>query len=377
MTTPPVPTELVVRVPGGARPAGLRLRPWRSADADAVTRLCQDPAIGRWTAVPCPYTPADGAAFVRAISPGGWADGSAASFAVCDAGTDEVLASVTIRRQSGASQHGEVGFWCGAPARGQGVMTAATRAACRWAFEELGLTRIAWRADPGNEGSWRVAYQSGFRFEGTSRAVLADRRGGFVDAWVGGLLPGEVPAERVPLPLGPDPALPDGPVTVRRYAESDVEAWAALRGQDSTREWDGTQALERPTRQQAYHRLRVADVEGWMAGVRAAFGIFRDGQLAGHVAINLHHRRLGEIGWWLGEQFRGSGTATRGLRLATGWASSVGIERIEARIHTANGPSRALAERAGFRPEGRLTAEAPHHGRWEEGLLYALLTADG
>jgi hypothetical protein len=31
------------------------LRPFRTSDADAVFRACQDPAIQRWTLVPIPY----------------------------------------------------------------------------------------------------------------------------------------------------------------------------------------------------------------------------------------------------------------------------------------------------------------------------------
>jgi RimJ/RimL family protein N-acetyltransferase len=43
----------------------------------------------------------------------------------------------------------------------------------------------------GNEGSRRVAQKLGFTMEGTCRARLL-HRGERVDAWVGGLLPGEL-----------------------------------------------------------------------------------------------------------------------------------------------------------------------------------------
>ena len=72
---------------------GLLLRPWRAADADAVHRACQDPDIQRWTTVPRPYLPEHALGFVTEISATAWAEGTGAPFAVCDAGTGELLGS--------------------------------------------------------------------------------------------------------------------------------------------------------------------------------------------------------------------------------------------------------------------------------------------
>jgi RimJ/RimL family protein N-acetyltransferase len=375
MPDPDTLPELAVPLPGGGRPSGLILRPWRQADAGDVADLCQDPDIQRWTSVPSPYSLDDAVRFID-HSAAAWIAGGAASFAVCDAASDAILASVTLRCRLDEPRHAEVGYWCGADARGRGVMTTATRAICTWGFEELSLARISWYADRGNEASWRVALQVGFRFEGAVRAVLPDGHGSFVDAWSGGLLPGEVATGRVPLPFGADPVLRDGPVTVRRWREEDVDAYVALRADDSVREWEGDFGSNAPTRSSAYERLCVADVEGWLMGTRAAFAIDVEGTPAGHVGVQRVHPRLAEIGWWLGSAHRGRGVAGRALGRVVHWAESVGLERLEARVHADNGPSQALAERAGFRREGRLSAEAPHHGRWEDAYLYGLLTAD-
>jgi RimJ/RimL family protein N-acetyltransferase len=70
-------------------------------------------------------------------------------------------------------------------------MTAATRLVCRWAFDELHLERVEWWAGVGNTGSRRVAERLGFTIEGTCRARLM-HRGERMDAWVGGLLRGEL-----------------------------------------------------------------------------------------------------------------------------------------------------------------------------------------
>lgn len=366
------PTKLDAHLPGGGRPSGLVLRPWVAADIDEVTGICQDRDIQRWTSVPSPYSRADAVGFVDQ-SDADWAAGRAANFAVCDGATDTVLASAALRVSLDEPRHAELGYWCAPEARGRGVMTAAARVLCEWGFAELGLIRITWHADRGNEGSWRVAHQVGFQFEGATRNALPDGHGGFVDAWTAGLVPGEVPIERVPLPFGTDPVLRDGAVVVRRWREADISAYVALRADESVREWDGAFGSAAPTTASAYERLCIADVEGWLLGTRAALAIDVDGTPAGHIGVQRVHSRLAEIGWWLGSAYRGQGVAARALSRVTEWAATVGLERLEARIHAANGPSQALAERVGFRREGRLTAEAPHHGRWEDAYLYAML----
>ena len=85
----------------------------------------------------------------------------------------------------------EIGFWTAPWARGRGVMTAAARLVCRWGFDELGLERIEWWANVGNDASRRVAEKLGFTMEGTCRRRLL-HRGERVDGWVGGLLRGEL-----------------------------------------------------------------------------------------------------------------------------------------------------------------------------------------
>lgn len=370
MPEPLPPTELAVPLPGGRRPAGLLLRPWRADDAGAVAALCADPDIARWTPVPAGYRPEDGRVFVAETSPREWAEGSRAHFAVCDAASGEVLASVGLRRSRDDPWHGEIGYWCGAPHRGQGVGTAAVKAVCAWGFDVLGLARIGWRADRGNEASWRVAIQAGFVFEGTQRGGLPTAAG-HADAWVAGLRPGEIPAGRVPLPFGPDPVLADGEVTVRRWHEADLGDWVRLRDA-SVREWDGgVGADEPPDRTVAWQRICVRDVEGWLTGTRASFAICLDGDVAGHVGLRRDRPWAAEVGWWVGAPYRGTGVGTRGVELACRWAAVVGLERLEARIHVDNGPSQALARRCGFRREGRLGGEARRGSRRGDGLLFA------
>jgi RimJ/RimL family protein N-acetyltransferase len=72
-------------------------------------------------------------------------------------------------------------------ARGRGYASAAPATITRWGFDELGLRRVQWRAEIGNEASRRVAERAGFRMEGVLRQPMAINGRRF-DCWVGSAL---------------------------------------------------------------------------------------------------------------------------------------------------------------------------------------------
>jgi RimJ/RimL family protein N-acetyltransferase len=166
----------------------LHLRPWLPYDAEAVFEACQDPLIQRFTRVPSPYTRVDAERFVEHTSPEGWAAGTAAGFAVLDATTGALLASVGLQAVQLDAGRAEVGYWAAARARGQGVTGEAVAALCRWGFGALGLHRITCLAELSNVASQRTALRAGFRFEGVARGAVASADGGRADAWQGALL---------------------------------------------------------------------------------------------------------------------------------------------------------------------------------------------
>jgi RimJ/RimL family protein N-acetyltransferase len=103
-----------------------------------------------------------------------------------------VLASVALHHVDRKDALAQVGYWCAAFARGQGVTASAVRAVCRWGFGGLGLGRIEWYAEVGNTASRRVAEKAGFTIEATLRSRLARRDGTRADAWLAGLLPNDL-----------------------------------------------------------------------------------------------------------------------------------------------------------------------------------------
>ena len=171
-------------------PAGeLSLRPFRPDDIPWVYAVSLDAAVQRFLQIPIPYAMSDADYFVREMAIAGWDRDQRAEFVVTNAAEDRLGRVGFGLDGSGAAQ---IGYWLDPAARGRGVATAAVRALCRWGFDRLGLGLIEWRAEVGNVASRRVAEKVGFRLEATLRQRLV-HRGVRVDAWIGSLLPDELP----------------------------------------------------------------------------------------------------------------------------------------------------------------------------------------
>ncbi|TCO44891.1 RimJ/RimL family protein N-acetyltransferase [Kribbella antiqua] len=156
------------------------LRPFVIADEDAVAEALRDPDILRWTAGTAVIrTPADKRA-LRWLEPRieGWARGNAV-FAVADAKTDWVLASVTVRDVNRVPDQAVVAYWVSPAARGRRLGARALDAAARWAFarDGLGLHRLSLDHALVNEGSCRVATRAGFQLEGVMRDYYVEATG--------------------------------------------------------------------------------------------------------------------------------------------------------------------------------------------------------
>lgn len=164
------------------------LRPFEEGDIDVVTNACQDPETQRWTTVPVPYTREHSVEFVGANGPTGegWAGGRNPLWVVCLLDDRRYGGALDLRLDGEGSA--EVGYALAPWLRGRGLMQRALRLACRYGFDELGLTRIVWYAHLGNTGSRRTAEAVGFKvLDGVLRQALV-ARGVRHDAWVGDLL---------------------------------------------------------------------------------------------------------------------------------------------------------------------------------------------
>jgi RimJ/RimL family protein N-acetyltransferase len=174
------------------REDAVTLRLFADRDIPDIVATCRDPETVRWTTRGLDYGEADARQFL-AHARGSWTAGEEGVWAMCLPGDDRWSGAMSLRIDRSDRRLGDVGFVCAPWARGRGLTTAALHVVCRWAFAELDLARIEWRAHVGNDASLRVAQKVGFRVEGTQRARLA-QRGERRDAWVAGLLPADLPA---------------------------------------------------------------------------------------------------------------------------------------------------------------------------------------
>ncbi|MFD7918500.1 GNAT family N-acetyltransferase [Streptomyces sp. NPDC059740] len=172
----------------------LLLRPFGLSDVPAVHAACQDPLIPRWTVVPSPYSLRDAEEFVTEHSARGWERDETYNFAVTDRADGSLVGAmglVHLEHLAAPVRQAELGYWTAAPYRRRGMTAEAATAVVRWAFTELGVERLEWCAEAGNEASRAVALKVGFRMEGTARAQYP-RGGTRRDAWRGSLLPGDL-----------------------------------------------------------------------------------------------------------------------------------------------------------------------------------------
>ena len=156
------------------------LRPLAWTDEPAVADALRDPEILRWTA---------GTAVIRSPADqrarrwletrvDGWERGNAV-FAVADAASDYVLATVSVREVNRVPDQAVVAYWVSPAARGRRLAARALDAAARWSFatDGLALHRLSLDHAIVNEGSCRVAERAGFRLEGTMREFYVEPSG--------------------------------------------------------------------------------------------------------------------------------------------------------------------------------------------------------
>ena len=346
----------------------LHLRPWDAGDIGAVLRAGADPAVQRWTLVPVPYTRADAADFVTRYVPQSWADDGELVWAVCDATTGAPLACLGLHRGHSEGVR-QVGFWCLPEARGRQVVPDALQAAARWAFTELGLTRLEWAAEVGNAASLRVAIKAGFAFEGRRRASLRRRDSSRMDGWWAARLPAD--GEHGARPALPDPGvLLAGDLRLRRWRAQDVPALAAAIS-------DEPDALPpRPgTTSEEHARWWATEgaQETWAAGDGAPLAVLdAAGRVVGSLQLNRKGRRDGiaEVGVWLAPSVRRRGAATAAVGAMLAWAEpALTLSRVEWHAAPDNAASLALAARLGFVREGVARAARPGQPRGDAVLL--------
>ncbi|MCA1651102.1 MAG: GNAT family N-acetyltransferase [Acidobacteria bacterium] len=156
----------------------MTLRELRLSDAPALHRIarCPDVACHTWPA------PNDTAAFERFIE-WSWAERAAGTyvcFGIVRDGTTDASGLFELRQMQPGFFRGELGCLIDPALWGTGVFQASARLVLAFAFETMGVHRIAVRAAVDNVRSNVAMHKLGARKEGILRAAFV-RDGRYVD----------------------------------------------------------------------------------------------------------------------------------------------------------------------------------------------------
>jgi len=172
----------------------------------------------------------------------------------------------------------------------------------------------------------------------------------------------------------PDPPLSDGVIILRPLDESDLPALERAASDAEILRW-----FDLHTRRPADYL--EAKREAWAEGTGVSFAICdanRPDTCLGHVFIETGDDGRGSVGYWLLEDGRGKGRATRAVRLMASWAlPEMRLGRLQLHTDPENVPSQRVAERAGFTREGVFRAyNARRDGTRADAVVYSLFPQD-
>ena len=149
----------------------LVLRPFTSADAQAVQRLAGAPEVALTTQnIPHPYEDGMAEDWIASHAEN-WAGKKSLTVAM-DNETDGMVGAIGLHLNA-VHQRGELGYWVGLPFWNRGYATEASAALLMFGFDELGLNRIQARHITRNPASGRVMQKLGMTFEGVHRQQIS------------------------------------------------------------------------------------------------------------------------------------------------------------------------------------------------------------
>ncbi len=150
----------------------LTLRPFQVEDAEAMYRnWANDERVTRyltWT----PHPSAEASKGLLELWCREYEDPAKYNWAIEYQG--EPIGNISVVRMLEERASGELGYCMGHAFWGQGIMTEAVKAVCRYLMEEIGFEALQIRHDMRNPASGKVAAKCGFAFMGEDR--IADNR---------------------------------------------------------------------------------------------------------------------------------------------------------------------------------------------------------
>ncbi|MBN9431282.1 MAG: GNAT family N-acetyltransferase [Bosea sp.] len=185
------------------------------------------------------------------------------------------------------------------------------------------------------------------------------------------------------VPFQPTPVISTETVTLRSPAMGDYQSWSELRGASRTflTPWEPVWPVDDLTRPAFRRRLRryqreIQEATGY------PFLVFRSADMALVGGLTLSHVVRGvtqscSLGYWMGERFAGRGFMTAAVKAVIPFVfDTLRLHRLEAACLPHNAASIRLLEKAGFTREGYARRYLNIDGRWQDHLLFAIVSDD-
>jgi ribosomal-protein-alanine N-acetyltransferase len=172
-------------------------------------------------------------------------------------------------------------------------------------------------------------------------------------------------------------------VVLRAPQLSDYAEWAELRFKSRRflAPWEPVWPADELTRMGYRRRLKRYQRE-IREGLGYPFFIFaeNEGLLVGGLTLSHVQRGVTQsasLGYWMGEPYIRRGFMTDAVRAAVGFSfDTLRLHRLEAACLPHNAASIRLLEKTGFAKEGYARSYLCIDGRWQDHLLYAIVSGD-
>lgn len=130
-------------------------------------------------------------------------------------------------------------------------------------------------------------------------------------------------------------------VKLREIRERESRQMAELIGQDRPlMEELGFNSEKQLTAKSIY-----SDIQAWQKSKSAVcYGIYHDNQITGMISLSHHNQKekTARVGYWVGNDFRRKGIASKAFAAIIGKARTLGIERLSSKIDKTNYPSLSI-----------------------------------
>ena len=158
----------------------LTLRPWGEEDIEHLTLGLNDLKVAKWLAfVPHPYSTSHARDWIKRCQEIANAGGRPVAFEFAvELRTERLMiGGVSLNKIDWSAGTGGGGIWIADPYQGHGYGREAFEAKIRFAFRDLGLTKLVNGYFDGNENSWAMQRKLGYRrVAEVSNRCMADGR---------------------------------------------------------------------------------------------------------------------------------------------------------------------------------------------------------